>query len=195
MSSEGDNPLEETSDEAASALVERMGRGDRDALEQLFRSFSPRLLALGLRILGNPADAEEVLHEVFLEAFRRARAYDASRGSVRAWFAVRMRSRCLDRVKSNRRSPVVSRDDEHAFLGDPNEMDPARSVDHGKMARALRLLSPEQREVLFLGYFEGLSSSEMAEALELPLGTVKSRVRQALTRLREILSDERDGAS
>ena len=181
----------------AALWVEGMARGDRACLEKLFRAFAPGLLPIGIAILRNKSDAEEILHEVFLEAWRKARSFDPSRGSVHAWLVVRMRSRCLDRLKSNPKTRHVQWDEQSlAVLGvqadgaaGPGGDDPDRSVDFTKMRSALLLVPEEQREVLVLGYFGGLSASEMAEELKVPLGTVKSRVRMGLSRLKDLLSD------
>lgn len=183
-----DEPLEEQR-QAVEDLA-RAARGDALGLERLFRTFGGRLSALGLAILKNRADAEEVLHEVFLEAWRVAADYDPARGTVRSWLMVRMRSRSLDRLKSKARREIVRKVDpeEGAPLGGLD--DPSRKVDQMRLASVLPTLSPEHREVLWMGYFEGLSSSEMAERLALPLGTIKSRVRQALMRLREIMGGQ-----
>ena len=142
------------------------------------------MLSLGLRILGDQGEAEELLHDVFIEVWKRAGDYDPSRGSVRTWLMLRMRSRCLDRVRSAARSRTmsVSEEMERAAYGEParaSEVADARRV-HGALAE----LPEAQRQVLELGYFSGLSCSEIAEVLGVPLGTVKSRLHAALKKLR-----------
>ncbi len=163
-------------------LVAAMAEGDRAALAALYECYSGVMLAVGVRILRDLSEAEELLHEVFVEAFRAAGAYDRARGSVRTWLTLRMRSRCLDRVKSAGRSRRVGLDD----------VAPARMVapvesgtgDERRVTEALAALPPDQRIVLELGYFEGLSSTEIAARLGVPVGTVKSRTAAALARLR-----------
>jgi len=167
-------------------LVQRMAAGRREALGELYDRYAPILTGLGLRMLNERARAEDLLHEVFLEAWEKAATYDEARGTVRAWLLLRMRSRCLDRLKAaDRRLTRTLHDsdaqrstgDEHAWtLGDAE-----------RLHAALRALPEVQREALELGYFEGLSSSEMATRLGLPLGTIKSRVAAALARLRALL--------
>lgn len=172
------------------AVVRAMARGDNLALAQLYDRYSGVMLTLAQRIVGRGAEAEDVIHDVFLEAWRRAADYDAGRGSVKSWLLLRTRSRALDVQKSARISKQASGrgDDWLAELGDPSR-DTAAGVDQTRVRQVLVLLSAEQREVLLLGYFEGLSSTEIAERIGVPLGTVKSRVAAALAALRGALSD------
>lgn len=173
-------------------LVSLMARGDSQALGALYDRYAPSLLALIERIAGRGSEAEDLVHDVFLEAWRRAADYDASRGSVKAWLLLRARSRALDHRKSAR---VARRSgggdgawlDELADLG----AEPSLAVDQARLRDTLVKLPNDQRAVLLLGYFEGLSSSEIAERLEIPLGTVKSRVAAALASLRQAISSER----
>jgi RNA polymerase sigma-70 factor (ECF subfamily) len=162
------------------ALVARMARGDRDALSQLYARHSSLLLGLALRIVRERREAEDLLHDVFLEAWRAAKDFDPKRGRVRTWLTIRMRSRALDLQKSARVSrnagdaglELVADDGEHA------------SPDHARVRAALAELSPEQRKVLELAYFEGLSCTEIAARVVIPVGTVKSRLAAGLDRLR-----------
>ena len=169
-------------------LVRAVARGDRPALAQLYDRFSPILLAVATRILGERREAEDLLHDVFLEVWRQAADYDSTRGSVRAWMLIRLRSRALDRRKSAGATRVVSLDAETERGGEEREAatseDPSLAPDRTAIRRALAALPDEQRTVLELGYFEGLSSSEIAERLGAPVGTVKSRVAAALAKLR-----------
>jgi len=167
-----------------------MARGDSAALALLYDRYSGNMLALAQRIVGRGAEAEDVIHDVFLEAWRHAADYDASRGSVKSWLLLRTRSRSLDVQKSARVSKQASGLDDAwlAELGDPNH-DTTAGADQTRVRKVLAALPPEQREVLLLGYFEGLSSSEIAERVGVPLGTVKSRVAAALSALRSALSD------
>jgi RNA polymerase sigma-70 factor, ECF subfamily len=167
-----------------------MARGDSQALAQLYDRHADRMLALAQRIVGRGVEAEDVVHDVFLEAWRHAAEYDSERGSVKAWLLLRARSRSLDVQKSGRVAKrAFALDDAWlAELADPTG-DTAAGADRARIRDALLSLSHDQREVLVLGYFEGLSSSEIAERLGVPLGTVKSRVAAALSALRGALSD------
>jgi len=172
------------------ALVGAIARGDREALARLYDLYAGHLMAVGQRILHERREVEDLLHDVFLEVWRQAADYDVQRGSVRAWLLLRMRSRALDRRKSPGYARVVSIEDRKApeAARTPAE-DPALSPDREAVRRALQQLPFDQRQVLELGYFEGLSSSEIAARIETPIGTVKSRVAAALAKLRLALGD------
>lgn len=176
-------------------LVSAMARGDTQALAQLYDLHAPLLLALVRRIVARTEIAEDIVHDVFLESWRRASDYDPERGSVRTWLALRARSRALDYKKSSAVSRSVS-------LGEPRTMDAllgsvedaTLAPDRARIRAALLDLPEEQHKALVLGYFEGLSSSEIAERMNCPVGTVKSRVAAALTRLRAVLADKGSGS-
>ena len=173
-----------TSDDADDvdvALVAAMARGDRDALAQLYERHSGVLLGLALRIVRERREAEDLLHDVLLEVWKAAKDFDPKRGRVRTWLAIRMRSRALDLQKSAR----VSRNAGDAGLEVvPDERDHA-SPDHARVRTALAALGPDQRAVVELAYFEGLSCSEIASKIQIPIGTVKSRLAAGLQRLRD----------
>jgi RNA polymerase sigma-70 factor, ECF subfamily len=182
-------------DETDVMLVAAMAGGDRAALGRLYDRHSGTLLAIGIRMMGSRETAEDLLHDVLLEAWRRSGDYDSGRGSVRGWLSMRMRSRALDRLRSRKRTRTVS-SDEHP-VGDrpaPVAEDPALGPDRTKVVVALRELPENQRSVLELAYFGGLSSSQIAERLQIPAGTVKSRTAAALRKLRGVMS-EKGGAS
>lgn len=167
-------------------LIQAIAAGDRTALAGLYDRYAGILLAVASRILPERREAEDVVHDAFLEAWRHAGEYDATRGSARAWLVTRVRSRALDRRKSAAFSRSVSLD---ALGVEPAGQtsaadDPSLGPDRTAVRRALAELPEEQRVVLTLGYFEGLSSAEIATRTGAPIGTVKSRVAAALTRLR-----------
>lgn len=170
------------------SLISGAAAGDRDCLAALYDRYAPALLAIGRRILGDRREAEDLLHDVFIEVWRQAGDYDEARGSVRAWLLMRMRSRALDRRKSaavSKRADLPAPDAVADGAGDAHGgEDPALGPDRQAVRRALAQLPAEQRQVLELGYFEGLSSSEIAERVCAPIGTVKSRVAAALSKLR-----------
>lgn len=167
-----------------------MARGDRQALAKLYDRYGGPMLALAQRIVGRGVEAEDVIHDVFLEAWRHSADYDEARGSVKAWLLLRARSRALDVQKSARVSKQATALDDAwlAELGDPSR-DTTATADQSRVRQVLLALPSDQREVLLLGYFEGLSSSEIAERIGIPTGTVKSRVAAALATLRQALSD------
>jgi RNA polymerase sigma-70 factor (ECF subfamily) len=175
-------------------LISGAAAGDRDCLAGLYDRYAPALLAIGRRILGDRREAEDLLHDVFIEVWRQAADYDESRGTVRAWLLMRMRSRALDRRKAavfSKRADLPAPDQVADAVGDARSgEDPALAPDRDAVRRALAELPAEQRQVLELGYFEGLSSSEIAERVRAPIGTVKSRVAAALSKLRAVVNGE-----
>jgi len=174
----GDLPTDE-------ALVERMSRGDRAALGVLYERHAPRLRAVALGVLRHSAEADDVLHDVFIEAWRRCADYATTRGTVSAWLGLRARSRALDRLRTRklRAEEAAPPSDVVPASGDPAN-DPARTLDRARLQGLLATMSQAEQDVLLLGYFEGLSSREIGERLGVPIGTVKSRVRSALGKLR-----------
>jgi RNA polymerase sigma-70 factor (ECF subfamily) len=174
------------------ALLRDVAAGDRVALATLYDRHSALVVAIGVRILRNRRDAEDIAHDVFLEVWRRAATYDPSKASVKTWLVLIMRCRALDRRKSAAVAMTT------ALVDDARATDamdgPDAAIDRSRVAGALAALTPTQREVLSLGYFEGLSSSEIAERLSIPLGTVKSRVAGALRALRTQLGVATGGA-
>jgi len=172
-------------------LVTAAARGDRRAFGALYDRHARAMLALGVRLFGATREAEDILHDVFVEVWRRAGEYDARRGSVRRWLLLRMRSRSLDRVRSFGRSRGQSLGDLEPARPGPEDGDALeRAPDRGRVLEALPTLPDEQRAVVELGYFQGWSSAEMAAHLGVPIGTVKSRLRMAIARLRAALGVE-----
>lgn len=178
-------------------ILRRVARGERDALGELYDRHSARLLSLGLRILANPREAEDVVHDVFLDAWRNLGDYDPARGSVRVWLVVRMRSRCLDRLRSHAyaRSVPLEADEQQPQGVDAVEQTESaeRALDGARVFALLSELPAPQRTVLELGYFRGLSFQEIADQLHVPIGTVKSRAGAAMATLRRELGVSRGG--
>jgi RNA polymerase sigma-70 factor (ECF subfamily) len=176
-------------------LVRRVAAGDRKALSALYDRYASPLLGLGLRVLGVRSEAEDLLHDVFLEVWKRAGDYDPARGTVRAWLCLRMRSRALDRQKSPRVSRAVAWDDARQNETEAPHQDPGLRMERERVRAALASLSTDQREVVELCYFAGLSTQEAAEKLSCPVGTVKSRLSAARERLRSALADGMPGGA
>lgn len=176
-------------DRADAALLARMAAGQQPALAELYDRYSGLLLGLGIRIVGR-AEAEDVLHDVFVEVWKRAADFDATRGSARGWLAMRMRSRCLDRKKSPRLSRSVSFDDSDQARRAAPEQDPLLRMQRQRVRAALENLSADQRAVVDLAYFAGLSTLEIGARLGVPQGTVKSRLFAAREKLAVALKDD-----
>lgn len=176
-----------------SDCLARLRRGDSTAIEELYdRHTNALLYPVALRILGRPSDAEEVVQESWIQVWRTADRYDPERGSVRAWLATIVRSRAIDRgrAKGSRSRFEAPSPAAHAATptqGPKQESDVEGRDRRVRIRRALGELSPEQRRVLELAYFGGMSQSAIARRMERPLGTVKSWARQGLERLRCLL--------
>ena len=172
--------------------LKRLVSGDQAGAAGLYDRHARALYSLILRILGDQTDAEDVLQEVFAQAFRQAGRYEPSRGAVAAWLLTMARSRAIDRLRA-RRSRLEGRSGEAAALEGMAAVQPdAASVmlDEEQtrlVRRALSELPLLQRIAIELAYYEGLSHSEIAERLEQPLGTVKTRIRLGLLKLRDVL--------
>ena len=174
------------------SALERMVAGDTRALEDLYDRHGDLLYSLVRRILSRVDDAEDVIQEVWLQAWRGARTYDPKRGTVCGWLVSIARSRAIDRLRSEgsrQRATDAAGSDARV-----SEESPAESaVDRERrehVDRAMVQLEPQHREVLQLAYFAGLSQSEISERLGAPLGTVKSWTRQALSRLEKLVPRE-----
>jgi RNA polymerase sigma-70 factor (ECF subfamily) len=172
---------------AEEAWLEAAGRGDREALGCLYDRFSPGMLAVAQRVLGSPREAEDLVHDVFLEAWHRAQHYDRSRGTVQTWLMLRLRSRALDRLRAGQRrahlAKASSADAPEPVPSSEAETDAAREAN--QLRGHLSELNADQRTVLELAYFEGVPLAEIAERLAVPIGTVKSRMSRAIAELRQ----------
>jgi RNA polymerase sigma-70 factor (ECF subfamily) len=172
-------------------LIEKVAAGDDSALASLYDSTSRMIFGLLLRILNNVAAAEEVLIDVYVQVWRQASSYDRRRGSPMAWLIMIARSRAIDRLRSGRQErereePLSQISTDRSSAPSPEEV--AAASELSRLVRsALSALSPEQREVIELAYYSGLSHSEIAEKLRQPLGTVKTRIRLGMMKLREML--------
>lgn len=169
-------------------LVAAMASGDVEALRKLNARYAMALTAMARRFLHDESDAEEVAADVLWQAWRDAKSFDPARGSVASWLVTLARSRAIDRLRARRaRTPLPQEQPEP----EPSP-DPAIELDHaqrGALVRgALAGLEANERAALELAYFSDLSQSEIAQRLEIPLGTVKTRIRSAMIKLREALA-------
>lgn len=181
---------------ADSDLIARAAAGDERAIASLYDRFGGVLYAVAYRIVGQRADAEEVVIEAFAQVWREAPRFEPSRGSVAGWLAMIARSRALDMVRARSRRERITATAAADRPGDSPGMsdwrpDAVRALDdaerRSRVRQALDTLSPPQRQAIELAYFEGLSQSEIAERLHEPLGTIKTRVRLGMQKLRESL--------
>ena len=182
-------------------LVRRMQAGESAALGEFYDRWFRVVNCLITRVLKVANDVEDVVEETFWQAWRQAGRYEPERGSVQTWLLTMARSRALDRLRANRRrrEESIDGDDTPGFATSAESpSDPSLDVEHSERRRmvvaALAELPPEQREALELGYFSGLSQTEIAERTGQPLGTIKTRMRLAMLKLRERLSVLREDA-
>jgi RNA polymerase sigma-70 factor (ECF subfamily) len=180
------------------ALIRRMCDADETALGALYDRWARSLYSLVFHLLKDPDEAEDVVEETFWQAWRKASSYEPSRGAVSTWLLTIGRRRALDRLRAkSRRKEESTHPGVLADIASPAS-DPLQMVESSErrsnVLTALSELPDEQREVLELGYFQGLSQSEIADTTGQPLGTVKTRMRLAMQKLREPLSMYREGA-
>lgn len=185
------NPLDSTNDVT---LLRQVADRQPEALGALYDRYATTLLGLGKRILGSLADAEEVLQEVFLHVWNHAGRYDAGRSSVSTWLILITRSRAIDRLRTRK---VVERTHESSVQENPPEDASPEGVENvfirerrERVRGEMEKLPPEQKQVLEMAFYEGLSQSEIAVKADLPLGTVKTRTLLAMKKLRGALRDE-----
>jgi RNA polymerase sigma-70 factor (ECF subfamily) len=173
-------------------LLRRVQAGDDQALAELYDEYTPLLYPVVLRILRSAPDAEDALQDAWLQVWKRSVSYDASRGTVAAWLLTVARTRALDRYRSvaSRRRAESNVDPEPVTPPVDPSMSAAVGEIGARVRESLSMLQPQQRQVLEIAYFEGLSQSEIAGRIGAPLGTVKSWTRQGLQKLKELMPHE-----
>ena len=177
-------------------LLERIAAKDRDALNILYSRYMTPVYSLSLHMLKQPPLAEEVTQDVFLNIWLKAASFNASRGNPRSWIMSVTHHRVVDVIRARRRTYTMSDPEGYETLerlpsSEPSvESQVTQSLDRERIVRALATLPDNQREVIELAYFEGYSQSEMAELLSQPLGTIKTRVRLAMQKLRTTLQED-----
>lgn len=170
-------------------LMSRAARGDVDAFAEIYDRHAALLLALAARMLRSRTEAQDLVHDVLIEAWQAARDYDATQASMRTWLLVRLRSRALDRLgRSARFEAIRIALQPHARVS----AEPGTDCSERRLAvrEALAELDADVRDALQLTYFEGLTSAEIAERTGVPVGTVKSRLARGLQRLQLVLDGE-----
>ncbi|WP_459642439.1 ECF RNA polymerase sigma factor SigK [Kineococcus sp. NUM-3379] len=176
--------------EAAEELLQRAAQGDDDAFAALYDATSSAVFGTVLRVLRDPAQSEEVSQEVYLEAWRTAARFDPTRGSARTWLVTMAHRRAVDRVRSAQAS--TDRDEKVGLRDQVRPYDSVSETVEGNLERedvrrALSSLTTVQRQAVTLAYYGGRTHTEIARELSLPLGTVKTRLRDGMIRLRDAL--------
>jgi RNA polymerase sigma-70 factor (ECF subfamily) len=165
------------------ALLTLVQKGDEYAMASLFDRYSKVVYSVALRVLRDPASAEDVLQEVFMQIWRNPDGFVATRGSLGGWLAVVARNRSIDALRRKRPTEQV---DDMSLASNYNLADEAERNSLMEKARSVIVMLPmEQRKTLEMAFFDGLTHSEIAEMTGDPLGTVKTRIRSALTSLRK----------
>ena len=174
--------------ESPEALLVRVGAGDRVAFAELFRTFGPRIKGFALQRLGDPSAAEGLTQDVLLTIWRKADRYDPTRANATTWMFTIARNRLIDRVRRRGRAEPDP-DDPQWIPAAPPAADQVVQADQQseQVRQALEALPATQREVLVLTFYEARSYPEIAEQLQVALGTVKSRARLGFERLRSLL--------
>ena len=173
-------------------LLGATARGDRTAFEALYRRTSAKLFGIVLRILRDRSAAEDVLQDVYLRIWQRAPTYDARQGRPVTWMAAVARNRAIDVVRAGRPTQSLDENEEEAFQAG-SHVTRVEALDPGEM-ETLRVcldgLDEQDRNLILLAYYEGFSREELADRFAMPVGTVKTRLRRGLQRLRRCLGDQ-----
>lgn len=180
-------PLGQLTDEE---VLARVARADEGSLAELYDRYSRVAYGLALRILRDPALAQDAVQDAMLAVWRTAASFDARRGKASTWILTLVHRRAVDVVRREDRRRAQPLDDAPVASGESTDETAAVRAQRRAVQAALVQLSPDQREALELAYYGGLSQSELAERLGVPLGTVKSRMFTALSRLRDLLGDD-----
>ncbi len=173
------------------ALIQRISRGDETAVGELYDTTNGIVYSLALRVLGDISNAEEVVLDVYTQVWRQAGTYDEERGTPLAWLLTIARTRSVDRLRSGwqrrqRTEPLETSDTTPVSVENPELA--TEIAERGRLVRAaLEELNSDQRQAIELAYYSGLSHSEIAARLNEPLGTIKTRIRQGMIKLRERL--------
>lgn len=178
------------------SLITQTAQGDQLALATLYDHTSPRVYGLIFKILGNREAAEEVTLDVYTQVWRQAHTFDETRGTPGGWLMMLARTRAIDRFRAGFAERGKFDDLEVASFFSSDSPTPDQEIEGQQRQQAVRqamgMLSSDQREAIALGYFYGLSQSEIADKLGLPLGTVKTRMRLGMIKLRELLAPQKE---
>lgn len=175
------------------ALMRRIVHGDEGAFEALYDRYSRLLYSILLSVVKHPPEAQDMLQELFVHIWHQAKQFNAERGSVYSWLVTMTRNRAIDRLrsKSYRDRQQEFANDEAMMLVPDDEISPLDGItiseDRERIQNALAQIPAEQRDALMLAYFQGYTQTEIAELLQIPLGTIKTRMRQGLIKLSSLL--------
>ena len=177
-------------------LMQLISQVDKDALEALYTRYQTPVYSLAMYMLKQPALAEEVTQDIFLNIWLKASSFNAERGQPRGWIMSVAHHKIVDLIRSRRRTIISTDPADYETLdllpagGASTEAQVEQTLERERIMRALETIPESQREVIMLAYFGGFSQSEMADRLDQPLGTVKTRVRLAMQKLRTVLEND-----
>ena len=190
MTADFDFDLESTAPATKEELLGRVAQADEAAFGELYDQMAPRVLGLVKRLLVDHAQSEEVTQEIFLEIWQSASRYEAARGGASTWILTMAHRRAVDRIRSSQagrdRDTKIGIRDLAVAYDNVSETVETR-IEHERVEKAMSRLTELQRQAISLAYYGGLSHSEVAERLQIPLGTVKTRLRDGMIRLRDEL--------
>ena len=178
------------------ALMQRIANKDAEAFDELCTRYRPLIYSTAMKVLNHVDDAQDVTNDVLISIWQKAGSYQSAKGSLVTWICTTTRNRSIDRVRSFQRRAALYDRYEDSLRKDEPQMtrssrdDLYRSDARNILQTAVVDLSPEQREVIELAYFEGLTQKQISDRLESPLGTVKARIRRGLQRLRGSMKDQ-----
>lgn len=184
--------------EKESQLMQRIASGDHGAFDEFCDQYAPLIFSTVYKVLNHAQDAEDVAHDVLLSVWQKADSYQPAKGTLVTWICTTSRNRAIDRVRSFQRRAAMHDRFETRLKGEKPEARVSgrselyRSDARSILENAVVELSPEQREVIELAYFEGLTQRQIADRLHSPLGTVKARIRRGLQRLRSMMKNRLD---
>jgi RNA polymerase sigma-70 factor (ECF subfamily) len=183
----------QTAEEPQALLLRRIATQDQQALSEFYDQTAGPLYSVAVRILGDPAEAEEAIQDVFVQIWEKAGAFDATLGAPFHWALTITRHRSIDRLRARLRRARLVEDLQETAVDPPVETAPAQQClpaeEAATVRSALSNLSPEQRQAIEMAFFGGLTHIEIAEALREPLGTIKARIRRGMLKLRESLQE------
>jgi len=182
------DPASETPASRLQELLARVGRGDRQAFSSLYDEMAPRVLGLVTRLLRDPAQSEEVTQEIFLEIWQTSSRFDPNKGGASTWILTMTHRRAVDRVRASQASRdrdvkvgIRDLDADYDHVAESVEV----RIEHERVEKAMARLTDMQRQAITLSYYGGYSNSEVAEILSVPIGTIKTRIRDGMIRLRD----------
>lgn len=174
-------------------LLRAVGQGERSALEKIYELYSGILYATALKVLRDPADAQDVVQDVFIQIWEKAKLYDRRRGKPLTWAMTMTRNKAIDRLRSSQRRSRLKEEAQEELrqenpVAEAVSAEEVQAHEQGQIVRkAVQELNVEQRRAIELAFFSGLTQAEIAEALDVPLGTIKARIRRGLLKLRGLI--------